>query len=117
MFRAALLSIVLTLSAGQDAILLCSIWCHSGKGITGTCEHQTETSAHGVVANEGCDISNPVVFVRDVARVRTSGPDVGGALLAPRFAFVPPAADNLSACEPGSRLRLELRPLVLALRI
>ena len=118
MFRAAVLSIVLTLAAGQDAALLCGVWCHSGEGMAGACEHQTEATAPSIVANDDCDVSgNPVVFVREDGRRSVSAPDVAGAVAVARFAFTPPVAGTLSAYEPNSRLLLERRPLVLALRI
>jgi hypothetical protein len=120
-FRAALLSIVLTLAAGQDAALLCSVWCHSGGGMAGACEHQTQPATPGVAgvgANDDCAVTgNLVVFVREDGRRSASAPDVAGAIAVARFAFTPPAAGTLSVYEPNSRLLLELRPLVLALRI
>ena len=113
-FRAALLSIVLTLAAGQDAALLCSVWCHSGGGMAGACEHQMP----GVLANDDCAVNvNPVIFVREDGGRSVSAPDVAGAIAVARFAFTPPTAGTLSVYEPNSRLLLELRPLVLALRI
>jgi len=117
-FRAALLSIVLTLAAGQNAALLCDVWCHSGAGMTGTCEHQTKATTPGVGANDDCAVNgNAVVFVREDGRPGASAPDVAGAVVVARFAFRPPAAGTLSAYRSNSRLLLELRPLVLALRI
>lgn len=118
MFRAALFSIVLTLAAGQNAALLCGVWCHSGEGMAGPCEHKTESSSPGIVAHDDCSIGgNAIVFVRDDARRGTSLPEVEDAVLVPRFALTAPAADTHSGYEPGSRLLLELRPLVLSLRI
>ena len=117
-FRAVLLSIVLTLAAGQNAALLCDVWCHSGEEKAGTCEHQTQATAQGIVASDDCAVNvNPVVFVREDGRRSASAPDVAGAVAIARFAFTPPAAGTLSAYAPNGRLLLELRPLVLALRI
>lgn len=118
MFRAAVLSIVLTLAAGQNVTLLCDLWCHSGEGMAGACEHQAQAAATGIVTNEVCAVNaNPVVFVREDGRRSAPGPDVIGAVAVARSAFTPPAAGFPSAYEPNSRLLLELRPLVLALRI
>jgi hypothetical protein len=117
-FRAALLAIVLTLAAGQNAALLCGTWCHSGAGMAGACEHQPQAPTLSVGANDDCGVDgNPVVFVREDGRRTASAPDVAGAVAVARFAFTPPAAGTLSACEPNSRLLLALQPLVLALRI
>ena len=118
MLRAALLSIVLTLAAGQDAALLCSVWCHSGGGRAGACEQPTQATTRSVAANDDCAINgNLVVFVREDGGRSATVADVAGAVAVARYAFKPPAADTLSAYEPNSRLLLELRPLVLALRI
>lgn len=118
MFRAALLSIVLTLAAGQDAALICAIWCHSGGGMAGACEHQTETASPGIGANNDCSVSDSaIVFVREDAPRSTSAPTVHGGVLVPQFAFTPPASSRRSAYGAAGRWLLELRPLVLTLRI
>jgi hypothetical protein len=117
-FRAALLSIVLTLAAGQNAALLCGTWCHSAAGMAGACEHQTQSVTPRLGANDDCVVNgNPVLFVGEDGRRSASAPNVAGAVAVVRFAFTPPAAGTLSRHEPNSRLLLELRPLVLALRI
>jgi hypothetical protein len=117
-FRAALLSIVLTLAAGQNVALFCSVWCHSGEGMAGACEREMQTTAPGIVAVDDCTFNgNPMVFVREDARRGTSVPDAESAVAVARFACAPPAAGTRSAYEPNGRPLLELRPLVLALRI
>jgi hypothetical protein len=89
--------------------------------MAGACEHQTQAATPGVGgvgANDDCVVTgNLVVFVREDGRRSASAPDVAGAVTVARFAFTPPAAGTLSDYEPNSRLLLELRPLVLALRI
>ena len=86
--------------------------------MAGACEHQTQATTPGVFANDDCAVNgNPVVFVREDGRRSTAAPDVDGAVVVARFAFTPPAAGAPSAYEPNGRLLLELRPLVLALRI
>jgi len=117
-FRTAILSIVLVLSAGQNVWLLCGLWCHSSQWMIHACEHQTQTTSPGVVANDNCTGNdNAIVFVREDARRKASAPDVQGAVPALRFAFTPRVAGALSGFEHGCRPLLELRPLVLALRI
>ena len=109
---------MLTLATGHSAALLCGTWCHSVAGMAGACEHQTQAATPGVGANDECAVNgNPVVFVREDGRPGASAPDVAGAVAVARFALTPRAAGTLSAYEPNSRLLLELRPLVLALRI
>jgi len=116
-FQAALLLIVLTLAAGQDAALLCGVWCHSGGGMAGACEQQTEPTSP-IITNDDCTISgNAIVFVREDARRSTSAPTVQNGALVPQFAFTSPASGSLSGYEEAGRQLLESRPLVLALRI
>ena len=117
-FRATLLSIVLTLAAGQDAALFCSVWCNSGGGMAGVCEHQTETASPGIIAGDDCAISgNAIVFVREDARRSTSAPTVQSGVLVPQFGLTPPASGRFSGYEAAGRQLLESRPLVITLRI
>jgi hypothetical protein len=116
-FRAALLSIVLTLAGGQSAALFCGVWCHSDEGAAGACEHPTEPTLPGIITSDECTVSsNAPVFVREDAR-RTSAATDEGAAPVLWLAFTPPAAGAPLACAPDSRRLLELRPLILALRI
>jgi hypothetical protein len=113
-FRTALLSIVLTLAAGPDSALLCGTWCQSGGGMAGACQHQTETTSAAVFANADCTVSgSTIVFVREDARRGTSAPPVQSGDLLPQSVLMPPASGYGAA----SRGLLELRPLILALRI
>jgi hypothetical protein len=117
-FRAALVSIVLTLALGPNAALLCGTWCHSGAGMVGACQHQTEATTPGVSADDECAVNgNPTLFVREDGRRSASTPDIEATVATARFAFTPPTTGILSAYAPDGRLLLELRPLVLALRI
>lgn len=86
--------------------------------MAGPCEHQTETASPGIGADNDCSVSdNAIVFVREDARRSTSAPTVQSGVLVPQFAFTPPASGSLSAYEAAGRRLLELRPLVLTLRI
>ena len=117
-FRTIVLSLVLTLATGGSAALFCGVSCHSSKGMTGECEHRAGTTAPGIVANNDCTITgNTVVFVREDGRRPTLSPDAEGTPVIPRLAFTAPTAGTLSTYPPGSRLLLELRPLLLSLRI
>jgi hypothetical protein len=117
-FRAALLSVVLALTAGQDAALFCAVWCHSGEAMAGECEHQTQASSPGIIVSDRCQANSPViVFVREDARGYSPAPNVQGGVIAPWFAFTPPILRTRSSYEPDTCMRLESRPLVLSLRI
>ena len=51
-FRAALFSIVLTLAVGQNASLLCQVWCHDAT--SAGCPHQDSTTSPSVSADDNC---------------------------------------------------------------
>jgi hypothetical protein len=114
-FRAALLSIVLTLASGENAALLCGVWCHSGHETANACEHRAVSD---VVANDDCTVSgNTVVFVREDARRSDSAPTVQGGVLVAQIAYTPSAPGSLAGYQAVGRRLPDARPLVLALRI
>jgi hypothetical protein len=118
-FRAAVLSIVLTLAAGPNASLLCAVWCHPEAAAAEPCEHRDATYTANVTANDSCpDIAAvTTAFVREDVRSGVSASDGQTAVLVPPFQFVAPP----TALEFGGEFRphppREARPLVLALRI
>jgi hypothetical protein len=116
-FRAALFSIVLTLAFGQNASLLCKVSCPETK--SAECRHQDSTTSASVSALDNCrnDVGAAVAFVREDARRTTAAPDAQNALAVPRFLLAVSHTDLGSGSEFGRRLRLEERPLVIALRI
>ena len=116
-FRAALVSVVLTLAIGQNAGLLCKVWCHDATS-TG-CPHQDSATSPSVRADDNCTIPavGAVTFVREDGRRTTPAPDAQSALAVLRFRFLAPPTDPLRGYESGRRLLLEERPLVIALRI
>ena len=119
MFRAALVSIVLTLALGQNAALLCSVWCHSQESLISVCRHQAPTTPPSVTGSESCTqiAADPTPFVReDGVRGAFLSIEQQGVVV-PRLQFVNPsslAAQGLNQEQPAP---LEPRPLVLALRI
>ena len=116
MFRAALFSIVLTLTVGQNAGLLCKVWCHDAT--SAGCAHHDSTTSPSVSADDSCSsVVGAVAFVREDARRTAAGPDAQSALVVPRFRLAPSPTDQRSGFESGRRLLLEERPLVIALRI
>jgi hypothetical protein len=116
-FRAALFSIVLTLAVGQNASLLCKVWCPDTR--SAGCPHQDSATPPSVSAHDNCrsDAGGAVAFVREDARRTTAAPDAQNALAVPRFLLALSHADLGSGSEFGWRLLLEERPLVIALRI
>ena len=116
-FRAALFSIVLTLAAGQNAALLCEVWCQDAT--SAGCPHRGSTTSPSVSADDSCSrvVVEAVGFVREDARRTAAAPDAQNALALPRFRLVPSPTNLRSGFEAGRRLLLEERPLILALRI
>lgn len=117
-FRAALFSIVLTLAVGQNAALLCEVWCQDAT--SAGCLHQGSTTSPSVSADDSCSrvvVGAVVGSVREDARRTAAAPDAQNALVLPRFRLVPSPTDRRSGFEAGWRQLPEERPLILALRI
>ena len=76
-FRAALVSVVLTLAIGQNAGLLCKAWCHDATS-TG-CPHRDSTTSSSVRADDNCTTvaAGAVTFVREDGRRTAPAPDAG----------------------------------------
>lgn len=114
-FRAALLSVVMSLALGQNAGLFCKVWCHDAT--LAQCPHEETTTSSSVSADDRCEDTaiDVVAFVREDARRAADAPDARNAPGVARFR-VAPSPDLLSDFESGRRL-LEARPLVISLRI
>ena len=116
--RILVLSIVLALAVGQNASLLCAIWCHPAAGPIGPCEHQGPSTSPSVAGNHGCPVvAGPATaFVREDVRREGLAADAMYAVAVPPFRFAPPP-QSAFACKPDHGPALDTRPLVLALRI
>jgi hypothetical protein len=115
-FRAALVSVVLTLAIGQNAGLVCKLWCHDATSTE--CPHQ-DSASPSVRADGNCTTVAvaAVTFVPEDGQRTASSPDAqtaGGAL---RFQFLAPPPDPLRGDESGRLLLLEQRPPAIPLRI
>jgi hypothetical protein len=118
-FRAALLSIVLTLAVGPTASLLCVALCHPHAVSAASCEHRDPNSRPSVAAKEDCpDIAaGTAALVREEVRRGVSTSDGQHAVVVPPFRFTSPPSSSAFGREPGQHPPLGARPLVLALRI
>jgi hypothetical protein len=69
-FRAAVLSIVLTLAVGPSANLLCSVWCHSEDATSAACEYQNAPRPPRVTGEDSCPTASAsaAAFVREEAK-------------------------------------------------
>lgn len=54
MFRAAVLSTVLTLAAGPNMALSCPIWCHGEMATTSACQQHDATTFPRVTGGDSC---------------------------------------------------------------
>ena len=112
MFRAALVSVVLTLAIGPNAGLLCTVWCLDATS-TG-CPHQDSTTSPSVRADDTCNevAVGAVAFVREDGRRIAPAPDSQNALVVIRFRFVAPPIDPRPGYESGRRVlsRNDLSP-------
>jgi hypothetical protein len=117
-FRAAVVSIALTLAIGQNAVLLCQVWCDPHEAATTGCHHKTATSS-SLTGNDPCctDTFAAIAFVREDLRRVTSIPDDQLAVVIPAFRFAPPSTDIRSGHDPAQQSPAGSRPLVTPLRI
>jgi hypothetical protein len=117
-FRAAVVSIVLTLAVGQSAALLCSVWCHPPKVATGACEHQHQATLPSVTGNDSCtQLAGATAFVREDVRRGASAPDAQDGVVVAGLQFAPPPAHSTSGRQLRHQTPLRASPLILALRI
>lgn len=118
-FRAALVSIVLTLTLGQNAALLCSVWCHPQQDATSTCEHQVPMTFPGVTGNESCIqvAAELTALVREDARRAATGSHAQQGTVVARFPLLPPSTTSARDLERAQAPPPAARPLLLALRI
>jgi len=116
-FRAAVLSIVLTLVAGPNSSLLCAVWCHPETATAGPCEHPDPMSTPSITSNDSCpDIpAVTTAFVREDVRRGVFSSE--GQAPVPPFQFVAPPESSAFGRELRRHPPREARPLVVTLRI
>jgi hypothetical protein len=117
-FRAAVLSIVLTLAIGPNATLLCSVWCHPDEAKASACQHQEATTSR-VTGEDSCRTAatSTMAFVREEAKRGSPTPIAQQAVASPRFRLGLPPAHTLGAYEATASLSAVASPLLIALRI
>ena len=118
-FRAAVVSIVLTLAVGQNAALLCSVWCHPPEATTGASEHQCQATSPSVIGNDSCTrlAAEATAFVREDVRRGASAPDAQHGVVVAWFQFAPPPGHSTSGRQLRQQTPPRALPLILALRI
>jgi hypothetical protein len=118
-FRAAVLSIVLTLAIGPNATLLCSVWCHPDEANTSACQHQDAVTSPRVTGEDSCRTApaSPTAFVREDAKRGSPTAISQQAVAIPLFRLGPPPTHTLSTYEATASLSAVASPLLIALRI
>lgn len=119
MFRASVLSIVLALAVGQNASLLCAVWCSPRVDPTRACDHQNPLTSPSLSSADSCsDVAvGGIPFIRDDVRSATSDPDVQHTVDLPGLRFVPSVTEAPTGHAPGQPSPHQAVPLVIALRI
>ena len=118
MFRAALVSIVLVLTLGQNATLLCRVWCQPQERANSTCEHQPEKTSPSVTGNESCiPIEGTTPFVREDGRRGSSASDEQPSVVTARFHLPLPLSVAVRMNAHPLATPPDVRPLAVALRI
>lgn len=118
MFRAALVSIVLALTLGQNATLLCRVWCQPQERANSTCEHQPQKTSPSVTGNESCiPIEGTTPFVREDGRRGSSASDAQPSVVIAPFhlPLLPSVAVRMNVHPQATPP--DVRPLAVALRI
>jgi hypothetical protein len=116
--RAVVLSIVLTLTVGQSAALLCNVWCHPVEGTTAAeCGHPNTSPR--VTSNDECKdaMLAPIAVVREEGRRGSSAPLAQPEVVVSRLAFVAAAVAASSDHPPNYQVLPAARPVVLPLRV
>jgi hypothetical protein len=118
-FRAAVLSIVLTLAIGPNATLLCSVWCHPDEAKASACQHQDATTSPRVTGEDSCRTAptSMTAFAREEAKRGSPTPIAQQAVASPPFRLSPPPAHTPGAHHATASLSAVASPLLIALRI
>jgi hypothetical protein len=116
-FRAALLSVVLTLAVGQNAGLLCTAWCVPLDATSAPCPHQEPATSPTVRGVDNCNNLGMVAFVREDGRRTARASDCQNALIVRGLQIAQAPTDLWFGRNSGRLPLLERRPLVLARRI
>ena len=117
MSRLTVLSIVLTLIAGQNAALVCRVRCVPMR--SPACQHQDSSKSASVSANDNCDrlALSGAIFLRENVRRTVSAPDGQHALVVSCFQFADPITKTHFGFEPALQRAPAERTFVLHLRI
>jgi hypothetical protein len=118
-FRAALLSIVLSLAVGQNIALLCRAWCNARVAAASGCHHEEASITPSVAGDKDCDnaVGAASAILREDVRRDPSSPDANPTVRVPRYQLAQLTIDTRQNQEAGGGGLLGKRLLLTALRI
>jgi hypothetical protein len=120
MFRAAVFSVVLLLAIGQDATLVCKVWCHSDGRAMAECRAQAGNSTTpSLTGNDGCDRAEggATILAREEGRRGSDYQHAHHAAVVPLHHGAGYSGDSCLHFDYARTATAESLPLVLALRI
>ena len=119
MFRAVLLSIVLSLAVGQNVALLCRAWCNAHVAAASGCHHEDSPTTPTVAGDESCDnlVVVATAVLREDVRRDVSSRNANQAIPVPRYQLAQLTIGAGPGQEPWREWSLEKGPLSTALRI
>jgi hypothetical protein len=119
MFRAAVLSIVLTLTIGPNTTLLCSVWCHPMEARASACQHQDTTVPPRVTGGDSCCAvpASTTAFVREEAKREPLTVGDHQAVPTTKTQLLPPPIGRGLTYDGSAARVLRTPPLLIALRI
>jgi hypothetical protein len=114
-FRAAVLSIVLTLAIAPNAAVICAVWCHPEETKTSACQHQDATTSALVTGEDSCRtvLAATTAFVRQEAKRGSATAGVPQSLDVPHSPFartsvIKPASASHAVVSPPLRIALRI---------
>jgi hypothetical protein len=110
---------VLTLTLGQNAALLCNVWCHPQQDAHSACEHQVPMTSPSVTGNESCAqiMAGLIAVVFEDARWVASSSNAQQGTVVARFQLLFPPASSARDLERAQATPPAAGTSVLALRI
>jgi hypothetical protein len=118
-FRAALLSIVVSLAIGQDLTLLCTTWCDTKAAVGNECHHKSSSPTPNVASDKSCDnvVAAASAALREDVRRGVSSQDANQAVPVPHYRIAQWTIEARRGEQPWQTLSLERRALSTTLRI
>jgi hypothetical protein len=118
-FRAAVLSIALTLAVGPNAAVLCTAWCHPAETQDSACQHPDATLSPRVTGEDSCPTvaGTATAFVREEAGRGSATSGVPLSVPVPPFLSAAVPTDISRIRDRGTSFVVGSLPILSVLRI